>query len=115
MQIVITFLAAAIGAAMPLPVLAQGTGEHAVHHDAKSGPSSPAATSDGEVRKVDKETGKLTLRHGPIPNLGMPNMTMVFRVKDPTMLDRVKAGDKVKFAAESIGGELTVTRLERAP
>lgn len=68
----------------------------------------------GEVRKVDKEAGKLTLKHGPIPNLDMPDMTMVFRVKDAAMLDQVKAGDKVRFAADKVGGQFTVVRIEPA-
>ena len=67
---------------------------------------------DGEVRKVDKDAGKITLRHGEIKKLDMPAMTMVFRVKDPAMLDKVKAGDKVKFKAESEGGKLTITEIE---
>ena len=71
-------------------------------------------TSEGEVRKVDKEQGKVTLKHGPIENLGMPGMTMIFKVSDPKMLDTVKAGDKVKFAADSINGALTVTAIEAA-
>ena len=115
MRIFTTILAAAIMVSLPFPSLAQGTSEHGMHQAAMPGAQGSGAMSDGEVRKVDKEGGKLTLRHGPIANLGMPNMTMVFRVKDPAMLDRVKAGDKVKFAAESVGGQLTVTRLEPAP
>ncbi|MGH8618630.1 MAG: copper-binding protein [Burkholderiales bacterium] len=71
-----------------------------------------APLSDGEVRRVDKATGKVTLRHGPIPNLDMPPMTMVFQVKDPALLDLVKTGDKVKFAAEKDGGNYTVTSME---
>lgn len=74
--------------------------------------SASAALADGEVRKVDKDAQKLTLRHGPIDNLGMPGMTMVFQVQDPAVLDRVKAGDKVRFAADKIGGTFTVTRIE---
>lgn len=73
-----------------------------------------AAMTDGEVKKVDKDAGKITIKHGPIQNLGMPNMTMVFRVKDPAMLEQVKPGDKVKFVAEKRNGALTVTRLEAA-
>ena len=73
-----------------------------------------AALSDGEVRKVDKSAKKITIKHGPLANLDMPPMTMVFRVKDPAMLDKVKAGDKVKFQAEKLGGALTVTSLETA-
>jgi Cu/Ag efflux protein CusF len=83
--------------------------DHAAHHPEQSA-AQPLA--DGEVRKVDKEAGKLTLKHGPIANLDMPEMTMVFRVKDPAILDRVKVGDKVKFAADKVNGVLTVTNLE---
>ena len=73
-----------------------------------------APLTEGEVRKVDKEAKKITLRHGPIENLDMPAMSMVFQVKDPAMLDQVKAGDKVKFQAEKVNGQFTVTRIEPA-
>ena len=72
--------------------------------------SAPAV--DGEVRKVDKDAKKITLKHGEIKNLGMPGMTMVFQVKDPAMLDKVQAGDKVRFSAENVNGALTVTQIE---
>ena len=68
----------------------------------------------GEVRKVDKGARKITLRHAEIKQLDMPAMTMVFQVKDPAMLDKVKAGDKVKFRAENVGGAMTVTEIETA-
>jgi len=72
-----------------------------------------AEPADGEVRKVDKDAQKITIRHGPLPSLDMPQpMTMVYRVQDPAMLDRVKAGDKVKFEAENVGGAFTVTKIE---
>ena len=74
--------------------------------------SSPLA--EGEVRKVDKEAKKITLRHGPIESLDMPAMSMVFQVKDPAMLDEVKAGDKVRFQAEKVNGQYFVTRIEAA-
>ena len=67
--------------------------------------------SQGEVRKVDKEAGKVTLKHGPIPNLEMPPMTMVFKVKEASMLDQVKAGDAVRFRAEKVPGAYVVTEL----
>jgi len=70
--------------------------------------------ADGEVRKVDKDAGTITLKHGPIPSLDMPGMTMVFRVKEKAMLDAVKAGDKVKFDAEKTGGQYVVTKIEPA-
>ena len=69
---------------------------------------------DGEVRKVDKDAGKITLRHGEIKKLDMPAMSMVFRVKDAAMLDKVKAGDKVKFRAEGAAGTFTITEIETA-
>jgi Cu/Ag efflux protein CusF len=73
----------------------------------------PGQLSAGEVRKVDKDANKLTIRHGPLPELDMPTpMTMVYQVKDPAMLDQVKAGDKIRFAAEKIGGQFTVIRIE---
>jgi len=73
-----------------------------------------SAFTDGEIRKVDKEAKKITIKHGPIQNLDMPAMTMVFQVRDPAMLDRVKAGDKVKFEAQKVGGAFTVTQIENA-
>jgi Cu(I)/Ag(I) efflux system periplasmic protein CusF len=72
-----------------------------------------AALTDAEVRKVDKSTGKITLKHGEIANLDMPPMTMVFPVRDKALLDKVKAGDKVRFAAEKdAAGEIVVTAIE---
>lgn len=69
--------------------------------------------AEGEIRKVDKEAKKLTIRHGPIPSLDMPPMTMVFQVRDSAVLEQVKAGDKVKFEAEKKGGAYIVTRIEK--
>ena len=70
------------------------------------------AATEGEVRKVDKENKKITLKHGEIKNLGMPGMTMVFQVKDPAMLDSVQSGDKVLFTAEKLDGAYVVTSIE---
>ena len=70
--------------------------------------------ADGEIRKVDKDAGKLTIKHGELKNLDMPPMTMVFRVQDKAMLGQVAPGDKVRFAVEKIDGALTVTALESA-
>ena len=110
-----TFLIAAVaGAGSTNPAISQTTVDSASHHLAQAAAPASAPMSDGEVRKVDKETGKLTLKHVPIPNLDMPEMTMVFRVKDPAMLDQVKAGDKVRFAAERVGGQFTVVKIEPA-
>ena len=74
-----------------------------------------AATShltDAEVRKVDREQGKLTLKHAEIKSLDMPPMTMVFVVKDKAMLDKLQPGAKVRFAAVKEGGQYTVTEIE---
>ena len=68
--------------------------------------------ADGEVRKIDKAQAKITLRHGPITNLDMPGMTMVFKVADPKMLDTLNEGDKVKFSADRVNGAITVTAIE---
>ncbi|MGJ7497383.1 copper-binding protein [Variovorax sp. RT4R15] len=76
--------------------------------------SASAELADGEVRKVEKDNKKLTLRHGPLKNLDMPGMTMVFQVSDDAMLDKVQAGDKVRFQAEKIDGKFTVTKIEAA-
>jgi Cu(I)/Ag(I) efflux system protein CusF len=76
--------------------------------------SALAQLADGEIRKVDKDAKKITIKHGPMPNLDMPAMTMVFQVKDPAMLEQVRPGDKVKFTAEKLGGAYTVTRIEAA-
>jgi len=70
------------------------------------------AMADGEIRKVDAATKKITIKHGELKNLDMPPMTMVFQVKDPAMLDKVKAGDKVKFRADKINGAYTVVEIE---
>jgi Cu(I)/Ag(I) efflux system periplasmic protein CusF len=74
-----------------------------------------APTTDGEVKKIDKAQGKITLQHGEIKNLDMPPMTMVFRVTDARMLDSVAVGDKVRFSADKVGGNYTVTSLNKAP
>jgi Cu/Ag efflux protein CusF len=71
--------------------------------------------ADGEVRKVDKSAGKITIKHGPLPHLGMGAMTMVFRPQDPALLDQLKAGDRIRFRAESINGVLTITKVEKVP
>ena len=68
--------------------------------------------SEGEIRKVDKDARKITIKHGELKNLEMPPMTMVFQVKDPEMVDKVKQGDKVSFLAEKIGGKFTVTQIQ---
>jgi Cu/Ag efflux protein CusF len=79
-----------------------------------SGKSDPKMTA-GVVKKVDKPAGKVTISHEPIEHLNMPTkMTMVFRVKDPAMLDQLKEGDRINFVAEKVDGTYTVTSVEPA-
>lgn len=100
-------LLAAVGA-----TAAQTQGSVAASSQPAAASASSAPMVDGEVRKIDKEAAKVTLRHGPLENLGMPSMTMVFRAADPKMLDGLKEGDKVKFTADRVNGAFTVTTLE---
>ena len=70
-----------------------------------------AVMTDAEVRKVDKAAKKITLRHEEIKSLDMPAMTMVFQVREPDMLNKVKAGDKVKFSADNVAGAFFITAI----
>jgi Cu(I)/Ag(I) efflux system periplasmic protein CusF len=73
-----------------------------------------SAMVNGQVTKIDESAAKITLKHGPIKKLEMEDgMTMVFRVQDPAMLKQVKVGDKVKFDADRINGQFTVTKIEK--
>ena len=98
------------------PVVAQTTeaGQTTRLAAGASEPVAAGALVEGEIRKVDLEAKKLTLRHGEIRNLDMPAMTMVFQVKDPALLTTLKAGDKVRFRAEKSGGALVVTDIQPA-
>jgi Cu/Ag efflux protein CusF len=100
--------ALAFGALTPLAGFAQAAMDHG---------AMPAtdALSDGEVRKIDKETGKITIKHGPIKHLDMPPMSMVFTAKDKALLDKVKVGDKIRFMAADEGGKMIVTDIQPAP
>jgi Cu(I)/Ag(I) efflux system periplasmic protein CusF len=107
------------------PVLAQTTNGHQGHHaapaaeaPASAAPATPAADgawAQAEVRRVDAKAGKVTLKHGDIPNLAMPPMTMVFQVQDPQTLTNIKVGDRVRFTADQINGAYTVLNIEAAP
>lgn len=82
---------------------------------ATTGAFAQSGMVDGQITKVDASAGKLTIKHGPLKKLGMDEgMTMVFRAQDPAMLKAVKAGDKVKFDAEKVNGQFTVTRIEKS-
>lgn len=104
-----------IALATPAAALAAGTDIHQQHASTPTIVAQASAElSNGEVRRIDKDAQKLTIKHGELKNLDMPPMTMVFRVKDPAMLDKIKAGDKIRFRAEKIGGTYTVTAMEHA-
>lgn len=103
------------------PVMASGDHKSATgHHPATSATSAASGTAmaagkemaEAEIRKIDMETKKITLKHGEIKNLDMPPMTMVFQVADDKLLSAAKTGDKVKFTAEKIRGAYTVTAIE---
>jgi len=90
-------VALAVLAARPAPALAQG------------------ANASGEVTKIDKAGGRLEIRHGEIKALDMPPMRMTFRVREPRLLEGLAVGDKVRFTAEKVDGQFTVTAISKAP
>ena len=122
MKATLNFALAAAVAATSLTALAAnehdghggmaGMGDMAGMHAQAAAPASTAMV-DGTVKKVDKAAGKVTLSHGPLTNLGMNMaMTMAFRVKDATWLDKMKEGDKIRFVADNVNGQLTVVQYE---
>jgi Cu/Ag efflux protein CusF len=107
------FLVPALAAFGASPAWSQASAAHDhTHTQAKAEATGPV--TDGEIRKIDKANGKVTIKHGEIKALNMPPMTMVYPVSDVAMLDKVKAGDKVQFTATSDGGKLTVTGIKPA-
>ena len=113
----IRFATLAIALPLSIPVMAQMAGQAGMKDlpGMKDGAAKPAAAAmtEGEVRKIDKAQGKIALKHGEIKNLDMPAMTMTFRAAGPKMLDNVKEGDKINFNAGKIGGQFTVTGIEK--
>jgi Cu(I)/Ag(I) efflux system protein CusF len=113
---VIKLVAAAIVSMSLMTPSAYANDAHHNKYQAVSA-SAPATTGEiieGEIRRVDKDAKKITIKHGPMQSLDMPAMTMVFQVKDPGLLDKVKAGDKVKFQAQKVNGAFTVMQIEPA-
>jgi len=70
------------------------------------------APAEGELRRIDRQARKLTIRHGPIPQLDMPAMTMVFQVADAALLERARPGAKIRFRVEKRGAQYVVTEIE---
>lgn len=85
---------------------------HASHDKAMDPAAMTTTLSEGLVKKVNKAQRTLTIRHGPLENLGMPGMAMVFRVQDASWLGQVKPGDTIRFLADRVNGVFTVTTLE---
>ncbi|MBK7423872.1 MAG: copper-binding protein [Propionivibrio sp.] len=111
---IITAALATIFSLLPATSPFAGSQDEHAGHRAQSTPASESSLSEGVVRKADKAAGKVTIAHGPLPNLKMPAMTMVFRVKDAAWLDRMQVDSTIRFQAESINGVLTIVHLESA-
>jgi Cu/Ag efflux protein CusF len=82
-------------------------------NEAKPAEAANAELTNGEVRKVDKATGKVTIKHGWVKKIDMPPMTMGYRVKDPALLDQLQPGDKIRFDVDRVDGAFTITRMEK--
>lgn len=108
------FYSTMLALALTLPFASHANTEAAAAAEAPAGETAQASMTEGEIKRINKETGKLTIKHGPIVNLDMPAMTMVFRAADAAMLDQVKVGDQVRFVVEKIEGKYTVTELQPA-
>lgn len=104
-------------ALLSLTLATGGVFAQATHHNhgAKAEASAAAEMADGEVRKINKTSGKVTLKHGDIKSIDMPPMTMVFGVADKVMLDGLAEGDKVKFNVKKDGSNFVVTEIKKAP
>ena len=89
------------------PVFAQTNMDHA-----KMGMAATPGMTDGEVRKIDKDAGKITIKHGDIKHMDMPGMTMVFVVKDKALLDKTAIGAKIQFMVMSESGQMVVTDIQ---
>ena len=110
MKALITALFIAGATLSPVHAAMNGHDAHADHGAMTS--SAEGGMVDGVVKKIDKAAGKVTVAHGPLTNLNMPAMTMVFRVKDAAWLDLMKPDGKIRFVADSVGGTLTIVRFE---
>ena len=103
-----------LAGAAPAYATSHGSAPMIKEESSKTVPAAATDMAEGEIRKVDMEAKKITIKHGEIKNLNMPGMTMVFQVKDPALLDTVKAGDKIRFKAEKAGGAIVVTDIQPA-
>ncbi len=111
----LSLLAATLVSAIWLSPRAHAAEDHSAHHAPASAPAASAEMTDGEVRKIDREAGKLTIKHADIKSLDMPAMTMVFQVRDKAMLDKLQVGARIQFQAVSEAGKYVVTELKVKP
>ena len=108
-QRLLTISTLAMGVALPMASHAQVS-----PNSGQTAAPAPASMTDGEVKKVDPDNGKITLKHGDIKNLDMPGMTMVFTGRDKGQLTKLKPGDKVQFTVVQEGGKMVVTDIQPA-
>ncbi|MDI6747845.1 MAG: copper-binding protein [Rhodocyclaceae bacterium] len=109
-------LLTAAALSLPLPLMAQAGADHSkmgMDHSKMGMPATPGMT-DGEIRKIDRDAGKITIKHGEIKHLDMPPMSMVFNVKDKALLDKATVGAKIQFMVSSENGRMTVTDIQPA-
>ncbi len=78
-------------------------------------PGTVSDWADGEIRRIDRENGRLTIRHGDIPSLDMPPMSMVFGVRERSWIDALKPGDRIRFKATVDQGSNKFTVVELEP
>jgi len=105
---ILAICAIVLGSSLPVAAPAQSTSP-------TPAPQSPATLTDGEIKKIDPGTGKLTIKHGDIQHLDMPGMTMVFTARDKALLAPLKVGDKIRFMATDEGGKLIITEIHPMP
>ena len=109
LKLVLSTTALAISALVGNPVFVQMNMDHG-----KMGMAAAPGMTDGEVRKIDKDAGKITIKHGDIKHMDMPGMTMVFVAKDKALLDKTSVGAKIQFMVTNENGQMTVTDIQPA-
>ncbi len=105
-------IAVLVAVATLLPLAGQAAKHVAAVHAGAQASATAGPLVEAQVKKVSKASGKVTLSHGPIPNLGMGGMTMAFKLKDPAWIDQFKEGDRIRFVADEVKGDLTVMSFE---
>ena len=109
LRVILSAGALAFAAVATNPVFAQMNMDHG-----KMGMAAMPGMTDGEVRKIDRDAGKITIKHGEIKHMEMPGMTMVFVAKDKALLDKTSVGAKIQFMVTNENGQMTVTDIQPA-